>query len=109
MNSQVFCSSSAALLISAFLLDLAVGDPRWLPHPVVFMGRFISHGETWLRSGSARRDFLAGMALSLFVDRLSVSVNRLGTNSALFALLPRWLSFIATAALGLYDFGNARV
>ena len=87
MNLQVFCSSSAALLISAFLLDLAVGDPRWLPHPVVLMGRFISHGETLLRSGNARRDFIAGMALSLFVDR-PLGVNRMGARSALsFACL----------------------
>ena len=82
MNSQVFCSSSAALLISAFLLDLAVGDPRWLPHPVVFMGRFISHGESWLRSGNPRRDFIAGVALSFFRDR-HLGVNRMRTRSAL--------------------------
>jgi adenosylcobinamide-phosphate synthase len=30
------------LLIWAFLLDALMGDPRWLPHPVVFMGRLIS-------------------------------------------------------------------
>jgi adenosylcobinamide-phosphate synthase len=109
MNSQVFCSSSAALLISAFLLDLAVGDPRWLPHPVVFMGRFISHGESRLRRSRARRVFLAGMALSLSLIALSASAT--WVLMALFALLPRWLSFIATAALasttlatrGLFD------
>jgi adenosylcobinamide-phosphate synthase len=109
MNSQVFCSSSAALLISAFLLDLAVGDPRWLPHPVVFMGKFISHGESRLRRGRARRAFLTGMALSLSLIALSAATA--WTLIALFALLPRWLSFIATAALasttlatrGLFD------
>jgi adenosylcobinamide-phosphate synthase len=97
MNSQVFWDSSAALLISAFLLDLAVGDPRWLPHPVVFMGKFISYGESLLRSGCARRAFLAGMALSLLLIALSAATA--WTLIALFALLPRWLSFIATAAL----------
>ena len=73
MNLQVFCSSSAALLISAFLLDLAVGDPRWLPHPVVLMGKFVSHGESWLRRSRARRAFLPGMALSLSLIALSAS------------------------------------
>ncbi len=33
-----------------FLLDLAFGDPRWLPHPVVGMGRTISWAEKRLRA-----------------------------------------------------------
>jgi len=97
MDSQVLCSSSAALLISAFLLDLAVGDPRWLPHPVVFMGKFISCGEALLRSGNPRRDFIAGMALSLFV--IAISVSTAWALVALCRLLSFWLFFIATAAL----------
>ncbi|HEV8723112.1 MAG TPA: adenosylcobinamide-phosphate synthase CbiB [Candidatus Binatia bacterium] len=97
MDWQSLLNSSAALLIGAFLLDLAVGDPRWLPHPVVLMGKVISHGERWLRSGNARRDFLAGMTLSLFLVTLSVAV-ALGL-VVLFKLLPLWFSFSATAAL----------
>jgi adenosylcobinamide-phosphate synthase len=97
MDSQVFPDSSAALLISAFLLDLAVGDPHWLPHPVVFMGNFISYGEALLRSGNPRRDFIAGMAFSLFV--IAISASTAWTFVALFHLLPFWLSFIVTAAL----------
>jgi len=31
-----------ALLVTALLLDLALGDPRWLPHPVVLIGRLIT-------------------------------------------------------------------
>jgi adenosylcobinamide-phosphate synthase len=30
------------LLLWAFLLDAALGDPRWMPHPVVLIGRFIA-------------------------------------------------------------------
>lgn len=33
----------------AFVLDLCLGDPRWLPHPVVIMGRAASRIETILR------------------------------------------------------------
>ena len=97
MNWSSVLNSSAALLIGAFLLDLAVGDPRWLTHPVVLMGKVISHGERLLRSGNSRRDFFAGMALSLFLVILSAAVT-LGL-VALFNLLPLWLSFSATAAL----------
>jgi len=78
-------------------LDLTVGDPRWLPHPVVFMGKFIYYGEAWLRSGRARCAFLAGMALSLSLIALSAAAA--WALIALIILLPRWLSFIATAAL----------
>lgn len=42
-------SISPALLILAFLLDLAIGDPRWLPHPVRIMGGTISRTEIYLR------------------------------------------------------------
>jgi adenosylcobinamide-phosphate synthase len=97
MDWQVFWSSSAGLLISAFLLDLAVGDPRWLPHPVVLMGKIISHGERLLRSGSPGRDFLAGMALSLLL--IAVSAAAAWALISFFHLFPQWLSFIATAAL----------
>ncbi len=34
----------------AFALDAVLGDPRWLPHPVVAMGRAISWAEPRLRA-----------------------------------------------------------
>lgn len=42
-------SISPALLMLAFLLDLVIGDPRWLPHPVRIMGGTISRTEIYLR------------------------------------------------------------
>jgi len=42
------------LLILAFLLDLAIGDPRWLPHPVRIMGNAISRTEAILRKLEVR-------------------------------------------------------
>ena len=97
MDWQSFLNCSAMLLIAAFVFDLAIGDPRWLPHPVVLMGKVISHGEQLLRSGNARRDFIAGMTLSLFLVALSAAVAL--ELMALLNLLPLWLSFSATAAL----------
>jgi adenosylcobinamide-phosphate synthase len=98
MDWQVFWSSSAGLLISAFLLDLVIGDPRAVPHPVVLMGKVISYGERQLFSRKKRRAFLAGMALSLLV--IALSAVTAWALVAFFHLLPFWLSFIATAALG---------
>ncbi len=36
-------------LILAFFLDLLIGDPQWLPHPVRIMGKGISRAELFLR------------------------------------------------------------
>ena len=37
-------SSLLFALPTAFLLDLLIGDPKWLPHPIRWMGKWI---ETW--------------------------------------------------------------
>jgi adenosylcobinamide-phosphate synthase len=42
-------SLSPVVLLLAFLLDLAIGDPGWLPHPVRIMGNAISKTEAFLR------------------------------------------------------------
>jgi adenosylcobinamide-phosphate synthase len=97
MDWQVFFNSSASLLLSAFLLDLAVGDPPWLPHPVVLMGKFISRGERFLWSGKARQDFFAGMFLSLALITLVAGA----TWTLLYSLtlLPPLIAFLLTAGL----------
>lgn len=37
------------ILISAILLDLLIGDPRWIPHPVVYIGKLVTVLERALR------------------------------------------------------------
>ena len=39
-----------AAVLGGFVLDLLFGDPAWLPHPVVYMGRAISALERRLRA-----------------------------------------------------------
>lgn len=51
-------------LALAFLLDLAIGDPAWLPHPVRLIGRYIAWAEGRLRAG-CRRLRLGAVALAL--------------------------------------------
>ena len=55
----------ALSLLAGWLLDLLLGDPRWLPHPVVGFGRMISFGEHRLNRGSHRR--LKGAFLAVFL------------------------------------------
>jgi adenosylcobinamide-phosphate synthase len=52
-----------AIVLAAVLLDLLLGDPRWLPHPVVFIGKLITALEKPLRR--ALRDELTGGLLLL--------------------------------------------
>ncbi|MCE5335171.1 MAG: adenosylcobinamide-phosphate synthase CbiB [Desulfobacteraceae bacterium] len=40
-------------LAAAYALDLLLGDPRWLPHPVRWIGRLISRADRLLYAASA--------------------------------------------------------
>ncbi|MFC0471931.1 adenosylcobinamide-phosphate synthase CbiB [Halalkalibacter kiskunsagensis] len=42
------------ILLAAILLDLIIGDPCWIPHPVVQMGKLISFLETRWNRGQRR-------------------------------------------------------
>ncbi len=43
-------------LLAGWLLDLLIGDPAWLPHPVVGFGKLIAAGEKrWNKGGHRRR------------------------------------------------------
>ncbi|MFC2949170.1 adenosylcobinamide-phosphate synthase CbiB [Virgibacillus sediminis] len=47
--------SLCIILVVAILLDLAIGDPRWIPHPVVLMGKLIGFLEGRCNHGENRR------------------------------------------------------
>lgn len=48
--TNIFCT----ILFAAIVLDLLIGDPRWLPHPVVLMGKFITFLEKSWNRGEGR-------------------------------------------------------
>lgn len=56
-------------LILAFFLDLVIGDPRWLPHPVRIMGKSIERLDRFLRprSPSQSAERRAGVLLVLLI------------------------------------------
>lgn len=41
-------------LIGGWMLDLIFGDPIKLPHPIVYIGKWIAWGEHWLNKGKWR-------------------------------------------------------
>ena len=62
-----------ALLI-ALVFDWWLGDPAWLPHPVVGFGKLIAFGERHLNKGSHRKAKGAVMAIFLIVLVFTVTL-----------------------------------
>ena len=59
-----------AAFMGGFLLDMALGDPCTLPHPVRLMGRMITRMERWLLRGreqSDREKLCLGVYLVVFM------------------------------------------
>jgi len=57
-----------AAAVCGFVLDLVLGDPAWLPHPVVGMGRCVTFLERVLRRafpGTSRGELAAGAVLAV--------------------------------------------
>ncbi|MDR2676331.1 MAG: adenosylcobinamide-phosphate synthase CbiB [Opitutaceae bacterium] len=65
MHLTALQSISLAALFLGAALDLALGDPRRLPHPIVGYGRTIALGERLLNHGPPRARFLKGAVLAL--------------------------------------------
>jgi adenosylcobinamide-phosphate synthase len=86
-----------ALLIG-WVLDLLLGDPARLPHPVVWFGRLIACGEKRLNHGAHRR--LKGAVLAVTLIGLVLTVSWL-IRWWLMRLSP-WLAVIFDAIVVFY-------
>lgn len=42
--------TGAGVLLAAYIVDRCIGDPRWIPHPVIGMGKGITALERWIRT-----------------------------------------------------------
>ena len=54
-------------LMAGYGLDLVLGDPFTLPHPVRFFGLLISRGEAWLNKPARTMNALVGAGLTIFL------------------------------------------
>ena len=80
-------------LLLGFCVDLVVGDPRWLPHPVQGIGWLIARLESWLRAvfrKTDRGELWAGVVLVILVVGLT----------GLSAGLVLWLAYLLHPAAG---------
>lgn len=86
MTELLFHTSAwllAISLLTGWLLDLLLGDPTWLPHPVVFFGKLIAKGEHHLNHGHHRRLKGALLAVALILGVFFLFL-------LLFRLLAQW-------------------
>ncbi|WP_238546142.1 adenosylcobinamide-phosphate synthase CbiB [Tumebacillus flagellatus] len=85
--------SIALILPLAYLVDLFVGDPRWLPHPVVIIGKFVTRLDRLLRraSDSKRTARLKGCLFPLLIVGGTYFVTYELLHLA--SLLSKWLSY----------------
>lgn len=72
---------SPLVFLSAYCLDLILGDPEHFPHPVRLMGRIISWLEIWARKVASRPRQLR--ILGLLITAIVVIGTYLGTSFAL--------------------------
>ncbi|MCC8179619.1 MAG: adenosylcobinamide-phosphate synthase CbiB [Planctomycetes bacterium] len=75
----------AIAMLAGFILDLMIGDPDWLPHPIIGIGKMISCGESRLRKiagTTAFGEFVAGAALVLAVCALACGIAWLAVAAA---------------------------
>lgn len=100
--------------MAAYLADLAVGDPRWIPHPVVLMGKAIEKMEALFRplAKSPAALALAGAVMWLLLVGGSYLLAA-GLLKALYqvsywlgAAAEVWLISTTLAARGLAGAGN---
>ncbi|MBF0316975.1 MAG: cobalamin biosynthesis protein CobD [Nitrospirae bacterium] len=87
------------ILLLAFVVDVLVGDPRWLPHPISLIGRVISIHERLLRRFSSKPapEVLLGGILTVSVVGMTYLAMLAVTGIVLtplkgYHLLP-WLSY----------------
>ncbi|PTX92388.1 adenosylcobinamide-phosphate synthase CbiB [Opitutus sp. ER46] len=91
--------SAVVPLAAGYLLDLLLGDPAWLPHPIVGFGRAIAAGERTLNRGGSAWRFTAGAVLAAGLIVATYAAAR-----ALEAAAARWhpAAGLAVATVGVF-------
>lgn len=85
-------------LAGGFLLDKILGDPMWLPHPVVGFGKLISQCERRGNQGTHRKRNGAWTAIGLVVFTFLVSKGLL----EVAALLHPWVKIVLSVVAVFY-------
>lgn len=95
MCAEAMNGMMAIAVVGAWVLDLLLGDPRWMPHPVVLFGKMIAWGERRLNHHGWQRTKGAVMAVAL------VMMTFVATGLLLHGafLLSPWIGWAVTVVL----------
>ncbi len=63
-----------ASVLLGFIIDFFVGDPYSIPHPVVYIGKWISFFDGKFRKGDPHKDFVRGIITVILVTVISTCV-----------------------------------
>ncbi len=94
------------LIVPALILDMVLGDPHWMPHPVRWIGMLIEEGDNFLRNTSLPEN-ISGWVLAfgvIFITFSSSSYALIITNSfspVLSHTLEIWMIFTAVSLKNL--------
>lgn len=78
-------------ILAAFLLDIVFGDPEWIPHPVVLMGRWIQWVYGWILKRPRSQQKTLGIVIAILNCGLTFCITYFLINK-----LPPLLSLAAT-------------
>jgi len=71
----MYIYTTIAALVAGYVLDLCIGDPHGMWHPICFVGNLISFFEKRLRRGrSERADLAGGVLLVILVTGISTAI-----------------------------------
>ena len=72
---MMYMYATIGALVAGYVLDLVIGDPHGMWHPICFIGNMISFFEKRLRRGkSETRDLMAGVLLVILVTGISTII-----------------------------------
>src|SRR6185295_10940641 len=102
---------TAAQLFFAGMMDALVGDPRWFPHPVRFMGWGVARYDEWMRrkARTACTQTIMGIVLALglpalvYVGALLIIDRTAQWDEALHSVVVVVLAWTTLAARDLVD------
>lgn len=97
-------------LMTAYVLDILVGDPRWLPHPIRWIGSWISRCESFFYRphGSPMQQRLMGISFwfsvvgVVILSALFVLKAAFWLHASLGILISIWMAFTVLATRSLH-------
>lgn len=101
----------AMVLLVALAIDAVIGDPRWLPHPVVAFGRFAGVVERLANHGTRTTRLIVGGTATVALIALAAATGWVFDHAAdlpspfspVFVALQVLLAAMLIAQRGLYD------